>query len=305
MDRLAAMRVFIAVARTGSLSAAARQLGQPLTTVSRQLAALESHVGTTLITRTTRSLSLTAAGRNYLEVCRRVLEELDTAESLIAGRDDDLSGELVVGAPVLFGRLHVLPLIVRFLAQHPRLDAKLHLADRLVDLAEEGIDVALRIGALPDSALIATRVGSVRLVTCAAPAYIRKHGAPKTPAALADHACISFTRFPSDGSWVFSSAAHGRRSVRVRARLAVTTAEAAVDAAIAGLGVTRVISYQAEAALAGKRLRAVLEDFDDTTIPVHLVHRAVRLPRPQVRLFLDYVARELRTRSSETPSARG
>lgn len=305
MDRLRAMRVFIAVARSGSLSASARQLGQPLTTVSRQLAALETHIGATLVTRTTRSLSLTDAGRSYLETCRRVLEDLDAAESAIAGRDDDLSGEIAVTAPVLFGRLFLLPIMIRFLALHPRLDAQLHLADRVVDLAEEGVDVALRIGSLPDSALVATKLGSLRLLTCAAPAYILDHGEPKTPAALAAHDCIAFTPLPHGGTWLFKSAAHGRRAVRVKPRLSVTTAEAAIDAAIAGLGVTRVLSYQAEAALARRLLRTVLDSFDDTTIPVHLVHRAVRLPRPQVRLFIDFAARELRKRLGKSqPVAR-
>jgi DNA-binding transcriptional LysR family regulator len=252
------------------------------------------------VTRTTRRLSLTVAGRDYLEVCRRVLDELDAAESRIAGRDDDLSGELVLTAPVVFGRLYLLPLLVRFLGMHPRLDARLMLSDRVVDLAEEGIDVALRIAALPDSALIAVKVGTQRLVTCAAPAYLRKHGAPKTPADLAGLDCIAFANLPREGYWMFKSAAHGRRGVRVRPRLSVNTAEAAVDAAVAGLGVTRLLSYQAAEALGRKRLVTVLDSFDDTEIPVHLVHRAVRLPRPQVRLFIDFAARELRARLRKT-----
>jgi DNA-binding transcriptional LysR family regulator len=296
MDRLRAMRIFSTVARAGSLSAAARQLGQPLTTVSRQLAALEGHLGTSLITRTTRRLSLTDAGRDYLEISRRVLEEIDAAESRIAGRDDDLSGEIAVTAPVVFGRLYLLPVLVRFLTLHPRLDARLTLSDRVVDLAEEGIDVALRIAALPDSALIAVKVGTQRVLTCAAPAYLRKHSEPKSPADLASLDCIAFSTLPREGHWMYKSAAHGRRSVRVRPRLSVNTAEAAVDAAAAGLGVTRLLSYQAADALARKRLKTVLDDFDDTEIPVHLVHRAVRLPRPQVRLFIDFAARELRAR---------
>ncbi|MFA6141097.1 MAG: LysR family transcriptional regulator [Hyphomicrobium sp.] len=301
MDRLRAMRVFSTVARAGSLSAAARQLGQPLTTVSRLLAALEGHLGTSLITRTTRRLSLTDAGRDYLEISRRVLDEIDAAESRIAGRDDDLSGELAVTAPVVFGRLYLLPILVRFLALHPRLDARLTLSDRVVDLAEEGIDVALRIAALPDSALIAVKVGTQRVLTCAAPAYLRKNSEPKSPADLALLDCIAFSTLPREGHWMYKSAAHGRRSVRVRPRLSVNTAEAAVDAAAAGLGVTRLLSYQAADALARKRLKTVLDGFDDTEIPVHLVHRAVRLPRPQVRLFIDFAARELRARLGKHP----
>lgn len=290
------MRVFITVAETGSLSAAARHLGVPLTTVSRQLASLEAHVGTNLIARTTRRLSVTEEGRTYLEICRRVLDELDGAERRLAQHEDTLDGEIVVTAPVVFGRLFLLPLVTRFLALHPGLNARLHLADRVVDLTEEGIDVALRIGALPASSLIATKVGALRLLTCASPVYIRKHGEPKTPDGLVNHDCIVFSGLPREGRWMFRSAAHGRYAVRIRARLAVNTAEAAVDAAVAGLGLTRILSYQAEAALARKRLKTVLTAFDDTEVPVHLVRRPVRIPKPQVRQFIEFAARELRSR---------
>lgn len=296
MDRLRAMGVFAAVARAGSLSAAARQLGEPLTTVSRLVAALESHVGASLITRTTRHMSLTDAGRSYLETCRRVFDEIDAAESRIGGRDRALSGELTVTAPIVCGRLHLLPLATQFLAEHPAIDLRLQLIDRVVDLAEEGIDVALRIGSLPDSTLIATRVGSLRLVTCAAPAYLKKRGLPDTPAALVDHACIGFSNLAGGGRWVFKSAKHGRRAVRLNLRLAVNSAEAAIDAAVAGLGITRVLSYQAKAALARGQLKTVLDAYDDSAIPVHLVQRAVRLPKPHVRHFISFAAKGLRGR---------
>lgn len=296
MDRLRAMSVFTAVAGAGSLSAAARQLGEPLTTVSRLLAALESHVGTALITRTTRHMSLTDAGRAYLETCRRVFEELEAAESRIGGRDDALQGELAVTAPVVCGRLHLLPVATAFLAEHPAIDLRLQLVDRVVDLAEEGIDVALRIGILPDSSLIATRVGTLRLVTCAAPSYLERHGAPATPTALTGHECIGFSNLSGGGRWVYKSAKHGRHVARVDLRLAVNSAEAAVDAAVAGLGITRVLSYQAEEALKKRRLRPILEPYDDTQVPVHLVQRAVRLPKPNVRHFVSFAAKRLRAR---------
>lgn len=296
MDRLRAMNVFIAVAGAGSLSAAARQLGEPLTTVSRLIAALESHVGTALIIRTTRHMSLTDAGRAYLETCRRVFEELEAAESRIGGKDDALAGELSVTAPIVCGRLHLLPVATGFLAKHPAIDLRLHLVDRVVDLVEEGIDVALRIGLLPDSSLIATRVGTLRLVTCAAPSYLKKHGAPDTPAALAGHDCIGFSNLSGGGRWIYKSASYGRRVARVDLRLAVNSAEAAIDAAVAGLGITRVLSYQAEEALKTRRLKAILDAFDDTAIPVHLVQRAVRLPKPQVRHFVAFAAKGLRAR---------
>lgn len=304
MDRLRAMRTFIAVAKAGSLSSAARALGQPLTTVSRQLAALESHLGASLVTRTTRRHALTDAGRAYLDVCRRVLEDLDAAESRIGGQDGELAGEIVVTAPVVFGRLHLLPLVTRFLGEHPRVDMRLNLTDRIVDLTEEGIDVAVRIGALPDSALLATKVGAVRLVACAAPAYLAAHGALEVPQDLARATCIAFAPFPREGAWLFRSAAHGRRTVRIRARLSVTTADAAIDAAIAGIGVTRVLSYQAEEAIARKRLVTVLDAYEDADIPVHLVHRNVRQPRPHVRSFLAFAARQMRVRLAKGAPAR-
>ena len=296
MDRFRAMSVFITVAGAGSLSAAAQQLGQPLTTVSRQLAALEALVGTTLIARTTRHMALTEAGRRYLDVCRRVLEELDSAQGQIAGRDDALAGSLVLTAPVVFGRLHLLPVVSQFLKRHGGIDVRLLLVDRVVDFYEEGVDVALRIGALPDSSLVASRIGAVRLVTCAAASYLKFHAAPDTPADLADHACISFSALPGGVRWVYKSAKHGRQSVRVLPRLTVNTADAAVDAAIAGLGVTRVLSYQAEAALQSGRLRAILDPFEDALIPVHLMQRPVRHPQPRVQQFMAFAASALRQR---------
>lgn len=296
MDRLQAMGVFMAVARAGSLSAAARHLGEPLTTVSRRLAALEAHVGTSLVTRTTRHMALTDAGRAYLETCRRIFEELNAVESQLAGSADGLAGEISVTAPLVFGRLHLLPIVCAFLARHPEVDLRLQLLDRVVDLAEEGADLAVRIGPLPDSALVATRVGALRLLTCASPAYLRASGAPADPGALARHDCIVFSNLGGSGRWIFKSSRRGRHVVRPRIRLSVNSAEAAIDAAVSGLGITRVLSYQAEGALRRRKLTTLLDDFDDTTIPVHLVQRPVRLPKPQVRHFSSFVAKALRAR---------
>ncbi|MGQ0457715.1 MAG: LysR family transcriptional regulator [Hyphomicrobium sp.] len=290
------MNVFIAAAGAGTLSAAARQLGQPLTTVSRQLADLEAHVGAVLIARTTRTMSLTDAGRAYLETCRRVLDDLDAAERQIAGDSGGLAGEVALTAPVLFGRLHVLPIVAEFMQRHPGVSFRFSLVDRVVDLAEEGLDAAVRIGALPDSSLIATKVGLMRYVTCASPAYIRKHGAPETPKALTTHACVAFSSLPSGARWVFKSVAHGRIAVRIAPRLAVNTVEAAIDAASAGAGVTRLLSYQAEAALARKRLTPVLAEYDDADVPIHLVQRSLRLAKPYVRAFATFAAEALRNR---------
>lgn len=296
MDRLRAMNVFIAAAGAGSLSAAARQLGLPLTTVSRQLADLEAHVGAVLLARTTRTMALTDAGRNYLETCRRVLDDLDAAERAIAGKSGGLSGEIALTAPVMFGRLHVLPVAAEFLDRHPDVSVRFSLSDRIVDLAEEGFDAAVRIGALPDSSLIATKIGAVRFATCAAPAYLRKHGAPEAPKALLAHACVAFSPLPGGARWVFKSGAHGRIAVRIAPRLVLNSVEAAIDASAAGLGVTRLLSYQVETALARKRLVPVLADYDDAEAPVHLVQRSLRLAKPHVRAFAAFAAEKLRAR---------
>ncbi len=298
MDRLRAMRVFASVAAAGSLSAAARKLNRPLTTLSRQLVALEDELGVTLITRTTRRLALTEAGRLYLETCKHVLEEIAEVEGRLSGSGSRVKGDLSITAPVVFGRLYVLPVLTKFLAQHPEVDARLRLVDRLVDLTEEDIDIAIRVGSLPDSSLVAAKVGELRTLTCASPSYLRTRGRPNEPAELAGHDCVAFETIGGrGGSWSFNSKAHGRRSVRIHARLTVSTAEAAIDGAVAGIGITRVLSYQAAAALARKKLVTVLDGFDDTRSPIHVVRREVRRPSPQTRLFAEFAARELRTAS--------
>ncbi len=296
MDKLRAISTFIRVAELGSLSAAARTLGLPLTTVSRHLAQLEEALGVSLIARTTRRLSVTDEGLSYMHFCRRLLEDIESAEASLTGGGTDPAGELVVTAPIVFGRLHVLPVLATFLEQHPRISARLRLTDQILDLTEEGIDVAIRIGAMPNSTLVATKVGTLRRLTCASPAYLEAHGTPARPEDLADHTCIVFAPMPDGGRWTFKHAAKGTRPVRPHVRLSVNTAEAAIDAAAGGLGITRLMSYQAEAALAKKHLEVILEAFDDSTIPVQVVHRSVRLQRPHVRLFLDRIAPELKSR---------
>jgi DNA-binding transcriptional LysR family regulator len=291
LDRLAAINVFVAIAEAGSLSAAGRRLGMPLTTVSRHLAALEDQVGARLITRTTRHLVLTEPGRHYLESCRRILAELEAAEQRLAGGHDEPSGELAVTAPVLFGRLHVLPIMVEFLANFPRVTARMLLVDRVVDLIEEGLDVSLRIGALPDSSLMATRVGAIRQVSCASPGYLAKRGVPSVPQELSGHDCISFTMLSPPDLWRF---AKPQTRVTVAPRLIVNTAEAAIDAAKAGLGIARVLSYQAAASLADGSLRLILENFEPEATPVSLLHREDRLPQAKVQSFIALAAPRLR-----------
>ena len=295
MDRLRAMSVLAAAAEGGSLSAAGRRLGMPLPTVSRKIAELEAHLKTRLLLRSTRGLALTDAGRAYVAASRRILEEVDAAERAAAGEFSAPRGELTVAAPVLFGRLHVLPVAVDFLKAHPEIDLALALSDRVVNLREDEVDVAVRIGPLRDSALIATRVGEIGRVVCASPAYLAARGTPRAPEDLAAHDCITFEAAASGAAWTFAGR-KGPLSVPVRSRLSVNTADAAVDAAVAGLGVTRVLSYQAEGALRSGRLRRLLDASAPPPVPVSVLHGSGRLVPAKLRAFLDFAVPRMRRR---------
>jgi len=297
MDRLEAMRLFVAVGDAGSLSAAARALKVPLPTVSRKLAQLEEHLGVRLVVRTTRKFVLTEPGRTYLESCRRLMGEIETAERMAAGEYATPKGRLHVTAPIVFGRLHVLPVVLAFLKAYPEVDLRLSLVDRVVDMIEEAIDVALRIAHLADSSLIAARVGAVKLVTCAAPAYLKTSGTPRTPGELIQHHCIASAIMSPADHWLYHIDGE-ERAVPIRARLAVTTAEAGIDAAIAGIGITRVLSYQVASAIKAGKLKLILRPFELPEYPVSLVHPEARLAPPKVRAFLDFAAPRLRQRLS-------
>lgn len=294
MDQLAAIRVFVAIAEGGSLSAAGRRLGMPLPTVSRHLMALEDRLDRRLVTRTTRRLALTEAGRLYLDSSRRILAEFEAVELRLAGEQADPQGELALTAPVSFGRLHVLPVVTDYLRAFPRVAVRMLLLDRVVDLVEEGLDIAVRSGKLPDSSMRAIRVGTIRFVACASPSYLAAFGTPAMPKELAGHSCISFSALSAVEHWSFAGPKPGR--VTIAPRLIVNTADAAIDAAKAGLGVTRVLSYQAEAGLADGSLRLILERFEPEAIPVHLLHREDRLPQAKVQSFLSFAAPWLRAR---------
>jgi DNA-binding transcriptional LysR family regulator len=300
MDRLEAMSILLAVVDAGSLSAAARRLGTPLPTVSRKLAELEAHLHTRLLHRTTRSLSLTEAGAAYVEACRRILDEVGEAERIAAGEYATPMGDLTVTAPVVFGRLHIVPVVAEFLAQYPKIGIKLLLTDRVVHLMEEQIDVALRIGELPDSTLMASGVGMVRMVVCGSPAYLAKHGVPSRPQDLAAHDCIGFDVLESRRAWVFGSG-KSAMSVPVVSRLAVNTAEAAIDAAALGVGLVRVPSYQVAEAVTNGTLSVVLQDYESAPLPVSLVHKG-QAPLPlKLRAFLDFAAPRLKARIAQLP----
>lgn len=295
MDRLDAMSIFIAAVEAGSFSAASRRLGMPLPTVSRKVADLEAHLNTRLLIRSTRKLTLTDAGSAYLVASKNILEQVGEAERAAAGEYVMPKGDLIIAAPIVFGRLHVLPIVNDFLATFPDINVQMTLSDRNADLIDDHIDMAVRIGELPDSSMVATRVGFVRRVVCASPKFLMAHGAPKTPDDLADLPCITFGNIVSGSSWMF--AAKSRRGVRpvpVQARLAVNTAEAAIDAAISGVGITQVLSYQVAQAIKDKRLKIVLKDFEVEPLPVHVLYPAQTRPPLKLRSFLEFAVPRLR-----------
>lgn len=294
------MSVLCAVVDAGSFSAAARRLEMPLATVSRKVNELETYLKTRLINRTTRQLSLTEAGQSYVAACRRVLEDIGEAERAATGEYASPKGDLVVTTPVVFGRLYVVPLISEFLSLYPEINIRLTLADRVVHLMEERVDVAVRIGVLPDSALIASRVGTIRRVVCASPTYLSTHGIPRHPNDVMQHQCITFEGLSSAVSWTFSSG-QSPIAVPVRTRLVVNTAEAAIAAAICGLGLANVLSYQVAEAVRSGTLEIVLEEFELETWPISLVH-AGQAPLPlKLRAFLDFITPRLRSRMLQEP----
>lgn len=295
MDRIDEWRVFVTVATHLSFTRAARALGRSPQAITRAVAALEARVGTRLLNRTTRAVSLSSDGERYLVRSRRALLELDALEA----RPDAsaaLRGTIAVTAPVLFGQLHVMPVVEEFLRRNPELDARVSLLDRVVSLAEEGFDLGVRIGALPDSPLRASRVGSVRAVICASPAYLRRRGQPRSPDDLSTHDCIAFAgTTPIAGRWTFPRAGGRDRHVAVRARMIVDVGQAAIDAALAGLGLVRVLSYQVDRLVREKKLRIVLADHEGPPVPVHVVH----LPGVQSRAasaFAELASERLRAR---------
>jgi DNA-binding transcriptional LysR family regulator len=295
MDRILALRAFAAVARLRSFAGAARQLRLSPTAVSRAVALLEEDLGLPLLLRTTRSVSLTAEGAAYLEACQSALAQLDDAARSLRGEDAEPRGKLQVTAPVVFGRMHVLPVVAGLLRAHPRLDIQLQLTDRVVRMAEEGIDAAVRIGDLADSTLQAVRLAQVRRVLVASPAYLAARGEPGEVADLSSHDLIAFDTFTSNGEWRFTAA--GRPALRVEPRLMTNSVEAAIDAAEAGLGIARVLSYQVVEPVAAGRLRLLLSAFEPQPLPVSLVFPANRRGSANVRALVAAVQDHMRGRN--------
>jgi DNA-binding transcriptional LysR family regulator len=290
MDRLDAMRIFVAVAvaRLGSFVEAARQLQLSPSVVTRAVAQLEERLGLTLLGRTTRSLRLTERGEVYLESCRQILADVEGAERRVRGEDAAPCGELTVAAPIVFGQLHVLPIVERLLSEHRTLTIRFALSDRLVHLVEDGVDVAVRIGDLADSSLIAVTIGTVSRVVVAGPAYLAQHGVPTAPAMLARHDCIAFENVDATNEWRFR---HGIKPVQIAPRLALNSADAAIAAAEAGIGIIRTLSYQVREAVSAGRLVVILQDFAPPASPVQIVYPARRIASANVAVFVK-TARE-------------
>ncbi|HEY4164854.1 MAG TPA: LysR family transcriptional regulator [Dongiaceae bacterium] len=292
MDRWQAMKVFVKVAETGGFAEAGRKLHMSPPAVTRAIIALEETIGSKLLVRTTRSVKLTEAGTRYFEDCRRILSDIAEAEASAAGSYATPTGSLTVSAPVLFGQIYVMPVLIGYLDRYPAVTGRALLLDRIVNIVEEGIDVAVRIGHLPDSGNIAVRVGQVRRVVCGAPVYFEKHGMPKVPGDLASHNLVAPTSAWTSMEWRFGR--DQKTSVTVHPRLYCNTNEAAISAAISGWGLTRVLSYQIGPALADGRLIGILTDFEEEPLPIHVVHREGRQVSAKVRSFVDFAAEQLR-----------
>ncbi|WP_245514003.1 LysR family transcriptional regulator [Antarcticimicrobium luteum] len=293
------MSMLVAAVDAGSLSAGARRLGLPLATVSRRVSELEERLGTRILLRSARGLTLTEPGEAYLAACRSILEQLSEAERLAAGEFREPKGLLTLSAPVVFGRLHVLPAVAEFLRAYPQVDVRLEQTDRPISLIEEHFDAAIRIGHPTDSSLRARRVGEVRRVICASPDYLAGRGCPERPEDLAQHHCISFEILMPSDRWRFGEGA-SERQVRIRARMSVNTAEAAIAAAEASLGITRVLSYQVAASVAQGKLKIILQDAEPEPWPVHILYRAGTVPR-KLRAFVDFAGPRLAAALSGLP----
>jgi DNA-binding transcriptional LysR family regulator len=293
MDRFISMSVFVTVAEAEGFAAGARRLGMSPPAVTRAIAALEERLGVKLLNRTTRHVRTTEAGQRYLEDARRILAEVDVADEAAAGINSEPRGQLTVTAPALFGRMFVMPGIVEYLERYPRTEISAIFLDRVVNLLEEGFDVGVRIGELPDSSLRALRVGSVRMVLCASPRYLQRHGVPQSPRDILEHSTIASSAGNYAVHWRFETSG-GIRPLRIQPRLTVTTNDAAIEGAVRGFGITRLLSYQVAPQLATNQLRVVLADHEPAPSPIHIVHREGRYASAKVRAFVDLMAERLR-----------
>lgn len=294
MDRLHLMTVFVAVAEEESFAGGARRLQISPPAVTRAVAALEDRLGVKLLNRTTRYVRATDAGQRYLDDARRIIAEADEADEAAAGINAEPRGLLAVTAPALFGKMFILPGIVEYLQRYPEMEVSTMFLDRVVNLLEEGQDVGIRIGELPDSSMKALRVGQVHRVLCASTDYIEKHGVPMKPADISSHNLISSSAVSATHEWRFGHHSDGI-NIRIKPRLTVTTNDAAIEAATQGFGITRLMSYQAAPYIASGQLQLLLQEFEPEPIPIHVLHREGRYASAKIRSFVDMIAARLRS----------
>ena len=285
------MTVFVAVAEEESFAAGARRLGMSPPAVTRAISALEDRLGVKLLDRTTRYVRVTDAGSRYLDDCRRIIHETDEADEAAAGINAEPRGHLAVTAPVLFGRMFVVPGIVEYLQRYPEMEVSAAFLDRVVNLLEEGFDVGIRIGELPDSSMRAISVGQVRRVLCASPSYLKEKGMPLSPPELFNHKIVAASAVSPVVEWKFTQDI----TVRVKPRLTVTSNDAAIEAVLGGMGITRLLSYQIAAYVDSSQLQAILTDFEPPSLPIHVIHREGRYASAKVRTFVDLIVARLRS----------
>ena len=294
MDLVSAMATFVRAVDAGSLSAAARSLPSSLTSVSRQISALEEHFRTRLLLRTTRRLALTDEGRILYERAKAVLGEVKEIEAALTRDRHQPSGRIRVASPSLMGRLLIAPLLAEFLRRYPALSVDLLLVDRAVDMVEEDIHLAIRVGRLRDSQLIARKLADIRMIVCASPAYLAQRGTPETPGDLAHHDCLVFSDAPGSAEWRFADDGKVGRKIRISGRLWMNSLEALATVAKEGAGIVRVPSWQVEADLAAGRLVRLLTDYEPAPVPLHVMFQPSRLASPKIRAFADYLVERWR-----------
>jgi len=287
MDKLRAMEAFVRIVDRGSLTAAAESLRTSLPSVVRTLASLEVALDTRLINRTTRRIALTDEGRDYYARCQRVLADIDDAEAALSARRIVPKGRLRLTAPVTFGRMHVAPVVTDYIGRHEGVQVELILLDRVVDLVEEGIDIGVRIGHLPDSSLVASPIGETRRVVCASPAYLKRAGTPVSPADLAAHRCVSFGGLAQGNDWTLAT---GGKTLRVRVTpvLASNQIDPVLAACAGGEGLGQFLSYQVKDLLDARKLKRVLVDYEPAPLPIHVIYPSARFVSSNVRTLLDF-----------------
>lgn len=300
MDRLQAMSMLIKVAEVGSFSAASKELNVPLPTLSRKVSELENQLGVRLLHRTTRKLSLTNSGADYISACKRIIEQVEEAEREVKGEYSEPKGDLVITAPVMFGRLYVLPIITEFLALYSNINVQLVLSDGNINLFENEVDLAVRIGALPDSSMIATQVGAIRIVTCANQHVLEEHDTLESPHDLTNFSCVSLNTAMTIPHWSYRLPdSNFTFNVKTLSRLTVTDSESAVVAAVNGVGITQQLHYQVKSAIDKGALKIILPEFEPAKVPVHLLYKSRKYMPKKIKSFLDFASPILKNKIDE------